>query len=44
MGRTKNGGLLVNKKGQRRDVRAQRRDIPEGEIANVATFRSNVLT
>ena len=36
LGRTKNGGLLVNKQGQRHDVRAQRRDVPEGEIDKVA--------
>ena len=44
MGRTKNGGLMVNKQGQRHGVRAQRRDVPEGEIANITTFRSNVVT
>ena len=33
----KNGGLLVNKQGQRRDVL-------EGGGANVATLRSNVMT
>ena len=37
MGRTKNGGLLVNKQGQRREV-------PEGGIVNVATLRSNIAT
>ena len=41
-GRVKNGGLLVNKQGQRRDVRPQRCDVPEGGGANVATLRSNV--
>ena len=40
----KNKGLLVNKQGQRRDVRAQRHDVPEGKIANVVTLRSNVGT
>ena len=43
-GEDKNGGLLVNKQGQRRDVRAQRRDVPEGGVANVATLGSNVAT
>ena len=30
------------KQGQHRDVQAQRRDVPEGLFANVATLRSNV--
>ena len=37
VGRIKNGGLMVNKQGQRRDV-------PEGGIANIVTLRSNVAT
>ena len=28
-GEDKNGGIMVNKQGQRRDVRAQGRDVPE---------------
>ena len=28
-GEDKNGGLLVNKQGQRHEVRAQRRDVPQ---------------
>ena len=40
----KNGGHLVNKQGQRRDVQAQRPDVPDGGCANVATLRSNVTT
>ena len=47
-GRAKNGGLLVNKHGQPRDVRAQRSDIPEDGVPNIATFhrgyKSNVAT
>ena len=34
----KYGGLLVNKQGQRRDFRAQHRDVPKGGVANIATF------
>ena len=37
-GRTKIERLLILKQGQRRDVWAQRRDVPEGGVANVATF------
>ena len=44
VGRTKNGGLLVNRQWQRRDVQAQCHDFPEGGVANVATLRSNVST
>ena len=43
-GKTKNRGLLVNKQGQRRDVRAQHRNVPRGGAANVAMLRSNVAT
>ena len=43
-GGQKNGGLLINKQGQRRDVRAQRHDVLKGEIDNVATLRSNATT
>ena len=43
-GRAKNGGHLVNKQGQRRNVRAQRRFVPEGGGSNVTTLRSNVAT
>ena len=43
-GRSKNERLLGNKQGQRCDVRAQRRDVPERGAANVATLRSNVAT
>ena len=31
--------MLCIKQRQRRDVRAQRRDVPEGLLANVATLR-----
>ena len=31
------------KLGQRRDVRAQRRDVPEGLLANVMTLRPTSL-
>ena len=34
----KNEKLLGNKQGQSRDVRAQRRDVPEGGAANVVTL------
>ena len=37
-------GLLSLKQVQRRDVRAQRCDVPEGGAANVAALRSNVAT
>ena len=36
--------LLGNKQGQRHEVRVQRRDVPEGRAANVATLRSNFAT
>ena len=37
-------GWFSLKQGQRRDMRMQRRDVPEMETANVATLRSNVAT
>ena len=40
----KNERLLSLKQVQRRDVRAQRRDVPEGGAANIATLRPNVAT
>ena len=47
-GWAKNERLLSNKQGQRRDVRAQRRDVPERGATNVMTFqrgsKSNVTT
>ena len=43
-GGQKNGGHLVNKQGQRRDVQTQRRNVLEDGCANVATLRSNVAT
>ena len=43
-GRVKNERLLGNKQGQRRDVRTQRRDVPEIGAANVAMLGSNVAT
>ena len=47
-GRAKNERLLGNKQDQRRDVRAQRRDVLERGAANVATFqrrsKSNAAT
>ena len=38
----KNGGLLVNKQGQCRDVRAQRRGVLEGGVADVSTLSAKV--
>ena len=43
VGRTKMRALGI-KQGQRRNVRAQRCDVPEGGAANVTTLRSNVVT
>ena len=36
--------MLCIKQRQRRNVRAQRHNIPEGLFANVATLKSNVAT
>ena len=35
----KTEGVMFIKHGQRRDIRAQHRDIPESSLANVVTFR-----
>ena len=43
-GRAKNERLLGNKQGQRCNVQAQRRDVPERGAANVATLGSNIAT
>ena len=39
----KKKGPLVIKQGQRRDVRAQSHDVPEGGASNVMTFIPNVV-
>ena len=43
MGRTKMRAF-GHKTGARRDVRAQRRNVPEDGAANVVTLRPNVMT
>ena len=43
-GRTKIWRASGLKQVQRHDVQAQRRDVPEGGAANVATLGSNVAT
>ena len=43
-GKEKNERLLGNKQGQHHDVQAQRRDVPESEVANVATFQRGYKT
>ena len=40
----KTEGFMFIKQGQRRDVRAQRRDVPESLLANIATFGLNIAT
>ena len=35
---------FVLKQRQRRDVRVQRHNVPESEVANIATLRLNVAT
>ena len=43
-GKIKMRGVFGLKQGQRRDVQAQRRDVPERGEANVATLISYIAT
>ena len=43
-GRIKKWEVFGLKQVQRHDVRVQRRNVPESQVSNVATLRSNVAT